>query len=123
VRRKFGFVATLIVLLAAELWLQVARDRVYGDASLQASVLYVSSGPVLKRMALSFDTVLADLYWVRAIQYYGGTRRSPDPVKRFDLLYPLLDITTTLDPRFAIAYRFGAVFLANSIRVDRKSVV
>jgi tetratricopeptide (TPR) repeat protein len=27
-------------------------------------------------------------------------------------LYPLLDITTTLDPRFNIAYRFGSVFLA-----------
>src|SRR5207244_6217956 len=27
-------------------------------------------------------------------------------------LYPLLDITTSLDPRFNIAYRFGAVFLA-----------
>jgi hypothetical protein len=30
----------------------------------------------------------------------------------FTLLYPLLDITTALDPRFNIAYRFGAVFLA-----------
>ena len=30
----------------------------------------------------------------------------------FDLLYPLLDLTTTLDPRFNIAYRFGSIFLA-----------
>ena len=30
----------------------------------------------------------------------------------FDGLYPLLDITTTLDPRFNIAYRFGAIFLS-----------
>ena len=29
-----------------------------------------------------------------------------------DLLYPLLDIATTLDPAFNIAYRFGAIFLA-----------
>jgi hypothetical protein len=32
----------------------------------------------------------------------------------YPLLYPLLDITTTLDPRFNIAYRFGAVFLAEA---------
>jgi hypothetical protein len=32
--------------------------------------------------------------------------------RRYDLLYPLLDLTTTLDPRFHIAYRFGAIFLA-----------
>jgi hypothetical protein len=34
------------------------------------------------------------------------------PAVSFDLLYPLLDITTTLDPRFNIAYRFGAIFLS-----------
>jgi tetratricopeptide (TPR) repeat protein len=27
------------------------------------------------------------------------------------LLYPFLDLTTTLDPYFSIAYRFGAIFL------------
>jgi len=49
---------------------------------------------------------------VRAVQYYGGTRLSHDPNRSFELLYPLLDITTTLDPAFNIAYRFGAIFLA-----------
>ena len=34
--------------------------------------------------------------------------------KSYDLLYPLLDITTSLDPRFNIAYRFGSIFLAES---------
>ncbi len=29
-------------------------------------------------------------------------------------MYPLLEITTTLDPLFNIAYRFGAVFLAEA---------
>lgn len=31
---------------------------------------------------------------------------------RRDLLHPLLDAVTTLDPRFDAAYRFGAIFLA-----------
>ena len=30
----------------------------------------------------------------------------------YQLLYPLLDITTTLDRRFNIAYRFGSIYLA-----------
>jgi len=30
----------------------------------------------------------------------------------YSLLYPLLDLTTTLDPHFNIAYRFGSIFLA-----------
>ncbi|MGH9779136.1 MAG: tetratricopeptide repeat protein, partial [Candidatus Acidiferrales bacterium] len=32
------------------------------------------------------------------------------------LLYPLLDITTTLDPELLLAYRFGAIFLAEPPR-------
>lgn len=63
-------------------------------------------------MALSYDSLLADVYWIRAVQHYGGTKLSKDPNKTYDLLYPLLDLTTTLDPRFNIAYHFGAIFLS-----------
>ena len=71
------------------------------------------------------------MYWIRAVQYYGGTKLrldaqgaeqqvgwlEPPPslaADDFPSLYPLLDITTTLDPRFNIAYRFGSVFLAEA---------
>jgi tetratricopeptide (TPR) repeat protein len=67
---------------------------------------------------LSFDALAADLYWIRAIQHYGrdvldGRRGRPRP-DSFALLQPLLDLTTTLDPHFSIAYRFGSIFLAMS---------
>ena len=39
----------------------------------------------------------------------AARRRS---VGGYDLLYPLLDVTTSLDPSFNIAYRFGSIFLA-----------
>jgi tetratricopeptide (TPR) repeat protein len=63
---------------------------------------------------LSFDGLAADIYWIRAIQHYG---RDANPMTgpekgKFELLQPLLDLTTTLDPHFNIAYRFGAIFLA-----------
>ncbi len=32
----------------------------------------------------------------------------------YDLLYPLLDLVTTLDPHFRVAYRFGAIFLTEA---------
>jgi len=88
------------------------RDRAYGDPQPAAQMLYVRSGAALARASLSNTALLADVYWIRAIQYYGGTRLSKEPGKRYDLLYPLLDIVTTLDPRFTIAYRFGAIFLS-----------
>lgn len=104
--------ATVTLLMAVIVSLQLARERQVSAAELDQHLLYIRSGTLLERMALSYDTVLADVYWIRALQHYGGTRLSKQSTKRYDLLYPLLDITTTLDPKFAIAYRFGAIFLA-----------
>jgi tetratricopeptide (TPR) repeat protein len=72
----------------------------------------VRSPAVARRLALEYKAVGADLYWMRAIQHFGRERLSPPShVRNYSLLYPLLDLTTTLDPYFSIAYRFGAIFL------------
>ncbi len=78
-------------------------------------ILYVRSGPAIKRLALDFDALWADVYWIRALQHYGGERLSNAEDRNFELLFPLLDLSTTLDPYFNIAYRFGAIFLSESL--------
>ncbi|MBI3046968.1 MAG: hypothetical protein HYY76_01530 [Acidobacteria bacterium] len=103
----------LVLLLGSVLGLQAVHERRSGPPGGTAeSLLYVRSPEAMKRMALSYHSLLADVYWIRAVQHYGGTRLSTDPTKQYDLLYPLLDITTSLDPHFRIAYLFGSVFLA-----------
>ncbi len=102
----------LVTLGAGFVGLEVWRDAAYGEPAPGESVLYVRSGDAVRRMALGFAPLVADVYWVRAVQYYGGMRLSASQSKRYDLLYPLLDIATSLDPRFNIAYRFGSIFLA-----------
>ena len=109
----------LVVVVILALWaggagLQIQRARAYSLWESEDRTMYVRSGAVLGRMALSFDALLADVYWIRALQHYGGTKHGDDSAKNYDLLYPLLDITTTLDPRFRIAYRFGAIFLTEA---------
>jgi hypothetical protein len=74
------------------------------------SMLYLSSGPQARRLADGFSDLLADVYWLRTVQYFGSQRAFGDGT--FDLLGPLVDITTHLDPRLEIAYRYGAIFLA-----------
>jgi len=74
--------------------------------------MYLQSGKTADRLFLSFDALAADVYWIRTIQHYGRDRKSLRTVDRFQWLQPLLDLTTTLDPRFNIAYRFGAIFLS-----------
>jgi tetratricopeptide (TPR) repeat protein len=112
-RLSTGLTVLLLLLLAATVVeLQRFRDRRFRAAETRQQILYVRSPAVMTRLALSYDAIVADLYWIRAIQYYGGTRLSRDPIKQYDLLYPLLDLTTSLDPKFSIAYRFGAFFLS-----------
>jgi tetratricopeptide (TPR) repeat protein len=118
------------LLLGAAAQLQALREREYPPNQETAQSLYIRSGTTLRRLTGAYTALAADLYWIRAIQYYGrGARKlaqqaaetpvvpAPPPSlvaldEAFPLLYPMLDITTTLDPRFNIAYRFGAVFLA-----------
>lgn len=104
--------ATIAALLAAVVGLQAAREGRKQLGTVDDSILYLRSPAVLRRVALSYDALLADVYWLRTVQHYGRTKLSSDPNKRYDLLYPLLDLTTSLDPRFNVAYRFGAIFLA-----------
>lgn len=95
--------------------LQAGRDRAFPRTVTDAeTLLYVRSPAVLGRLVLGFDALAADVYWIRAIQHYGGDRLRTDGGRRYDLLYPLLDLATSLDPYFNIAYRFGAIFLSEA---------
>jgi hypothetical protein len=100
-----------LLLLPVVPWAQVRIDDSLGGFRAQEEVLYLWSGEQVRRMVPGFENVMADLYWLRTVQYFGGQRVFAKE-KRFELLQPLVDITTTLDPKFEIAYRYGASFLA-----------
>jgi hypothetical protein len=68
----------------------------------------------VRRLAAGFEDLLADVYWLRTVQYYG-LRKAYAMQTRFELLRPLVEITVTLDPRLEIAYRYGAIFLAEPL--------
>ena len=85
-----------------------AVDHVRPTAPLQ-EMLYVSSPKLLKRLCLGYDGLLADIYWTRTVQYFGGTHGRGGGT--YKLLWPLLNITTQLDPHLIPAYEFGETFL------------
>ncbi len=111
-RQTVYFVSALTAILALTTWLQVGRERTYALEARDHQVLYITDAGLMQKAALSFDALLADVYWIRAIQHFGAERLQPKSAKRFELLFPLLDITTSLDPLFSQAYRFGAIFLS-----------
>ncbi len=125
----FGTILLAGALLAGAIQVQAMRERAYPTPEVQEDAVYITSGSAVRRLTGAYNALAADVYWIRAIQYYGGAKRrlaarpvAPEPppmlaavdTKEYDQLYTLLDITTSLDPSFTIAYRFGAVFLAEA---------
>jgi len=94
-------------------------------ARVQDEVPYVSPDTA-KRFSLGFSGLVADWYWLKALQYIGGkleeqasrARERPpaaelDRLKALDprVLVRLFDMISTLDPRFTAVYEFAAVIL------------
>ena len=86
--------------------LNAERDALHEE---QDEVL-VRSPELMKLATLEYGTLAADIYWTRAVQYYGTKRLGQDT--NLESLWPLLDVATTLDPNLLPAYRFGATFLS-----------
>jgi hypothetical protein len=106
----------LLALVPALIGTQQGIDARLGTFRVQEESLYLWSGGQVKTMAPGFENLLADLYWLRTVQYFGGQRVYAKD-KKFELLEPLIEITTTLDPRLEIAYRYGAIFLSEPVPV------
>jgi len=115
-----AWASLLIIGLALSTAAQNWRDqqRVTEDSRVSIDEpLYLTSGEALKRASIGFDGLLADIYWIRTILYFGGNlERQKETTGVVDLrelrqLKPLLEITTELNPNHIAAYRFGAFFL------------
>jgi tetratricopeptide (TPR) repeat protein len=109
--RRVNLVATavLLVTMAGAMAMLYAIDRTPRESVAQEA-LYLRSSKVLRRLSLGYTGLLADIYWTRAVQYFGTQHHNGS--SDFRLLAPLLEVTTELDPRLLTAYQFGANFLA-----------
>ena len=87
-------------------------DTLQTDTAPAQDLLYFGSPSVVESLSLGYRSLLADVYWMRAIQYYGRREEADRRPVRYKNLSTLLDITTTLDPYMIDAYRAGSSFLA-----------
>ena len=114
--------AGLAGLVALSVAVQVVRDGAWAPYVPPNPSMWLQSGKVADKIFLGYKHIVADVYWMRAVVYYGGKRQqqadapgnAAPKTPNYDLLYPLLDLVTTLDPHFKTAYRYGAVFLADA---------
>lgn len=107
-------IAALLLLLPLGYWgiwsLQHSIDAQRGALHQEQDDLALRSAKMVKEISLEYAPLMADVYWTRVVQYYG--EKSARHERNVDLLWPMLDIATTLDPNLIVAYRFGATFLS-----------
>lgn len=100
----------LVLLVAVSIPFQIKIDDIRGKFRSVEGSLYLSSSS-LKKISMGYYELLADIYWLRALQYFGSKKpEEQDP----ELLYHYFDIITDLDPKFVNAYRYGGTFLAEA---------
>lgn len=98
----------LAALIAVSIPLQKRIDDMRGKFRSVEGSLYLSSSS-LRKVSLGYNELMADIYWLRALQYFGSKKpKEQNP----ELLYHYFDIITDLDPKFVNAYRYGGTFLA-----------
>ena len=112
--KTIAWVLLLVLPLGfAGIWrLQHGIDAQRESLSQERDDVLLRSGKLVKVMSLEYAPLLADVYWTRVVQYYGNKHMRGQA--NLELLWPLLDITTTLDPNLLISYRFGAMFLSQA---------
>ena len=112
IRNAMALALTLVLGFAAIWQLQTHIDTQRAAIQEERDDLLVTSPRLLKIASLEYAPLLADIYWTRAVQYYGGKHAANDP--NLMLLWPMLDIATTLDPQLLPAYRFGGMFVSDN---------
>jgi hypothetical protein len=112
---KFAKVLAAILLIAgfAGVWqLQEKIDQEKNSTRVEQDELIFRSPSLVKKLSLEYTPLVAAIYWTRVVQYFGEKHRLHQT--NYDLLWPLLDIATKLDPRLMPAYRFGSTFLSDA---------
>lgn len=114
----------LLVVMVSALTISVMLVRVidartHAQKRVSDEPLYVNPATA-KRLALAFNGLAADWYWMRSLQYTGGKiveyeDTHPESFTLADLdlrlLPSLLKTTTALDPHFIAPYEYAALVL------------
>jgi tetratricopeptide (TPR) repeat protein len=127
-RRTLALALVLVVALGASIALTrvLETGRVALRAATADEAPYLSP-EVARRLAAGFGGLVADWYWLTTLQYVGRKieetqgGRAPGAAVAVELdriqavkpqvLVSLIELITTLDPRFTAVYEFAAVVL------------
>src|SRR4051812_11514097 len=99
----------LIFAMGSSVSLSYRLEGMREESTLEESA-WITSPRMAKYVSLGYTGLAADMYWTRAVQYFGGKHRARS--RQYQLLEPLLNLATELDPQLTVAYYFGSFFLS-----------
>jgi hypothetical protein len=102
---------TPIILILAALGVALVHGQIPIQTRAELGDPFVPRPEVAKLSSLGFHAVMADYYWLQAVQIVGTSMRPED---EGTLLGRYIDVVTTVDPWVDHPYRFAAVWLTGS---------
>lgn len=100
--------ALLAILLGTGVAAGARADRMLsrdpGDEAQE--LMYLPPPETARLLALGFNQVMADWYWVKALQYFTDPFQATNKYRN---LADILDVVVGLDPDFEYAYKFGGI--------------
>lgn len=110
---SYAALALVLLLGFAGVWkLQKRIDAQRQAVEIEDDQVLLRSTKLVKALSLEYAPMVADIYWTRAVQYFGNKHHLHQMDLR--LLWPLLDLTSTLDPNLLPVYHFGSTFLSDA---------
>ena len=100
----------ILLLLALIINLSYRIDMKRTPHDIIGELMYFPSGRALRIFSMGFYGPFADLIWLRFIQYYGEHRLTD---RKFEMMFHILDMLTTLDTNFTYAYTLGGLMLTH----------
>jgi tetratricopeptide (TPR) repeat protein len=112
---KFAQVVLLLLAVCCTGW---AHARVPQTTRSDLGEDFVPNPVAAKTLAFGFDALLADCYWLEAVQVVGGADVVGEGTARH--LGKLVDVVTTLNPHVGHPYRFAALWLTQNEELVRQ---
>ena len=108
-RASTALVACVLIACLVSSVLVLGKIQAVLPSTPMEDLLLISSPEFLKKASLGYSGLLADIYWMRVVQYFG--RKHLRDSMQYKALAPLLDMTTTLDPHLVVVCEWGSTFL------------
>jgi hypothetical protein len=110
-----SYIALLLLVPVGFLGVWRLQQRIDAQQSAVTSEddqVMLRSSKLVKALSLEYAPLVADIYWTRVVQYFGNKHAGKQVDLR--LLWPLLDVTSVLDPHLMPVYHFGSMFLSDA---------